>query len=47
MVKNWAANVGRDLKSLSGPTSHGKGSLNEIIQHPVQLYLENLHYHYA
>lgn len=34
--------VGRDLKRSSTPTLHGKGSLDEVIFHPVQLHLKNL-----
>lgn len=32
----------RSLKRSSGAAFHGKGILNEIIQHPVQPHLENL-----
>lgn len=36
-----AAQAGRDLKRPSGPTFRGKGSLDNIIQHPVLPHLEN------
>jgi len=34
--------TGRDLEKSSGPAFHGKGSLDEFIQHPVQSHLQNL-----
>lgn len=36
------AKVGRDLKRISGSNFHGKREPDEIIQHLVQLRLENI-----
>lgn len=39
LMNHQTAQVGVDFERLSGSTFHGKGSLDEIIQHPVNCIL--------